>query len=208
MDGAAAGDESALEAGTAFDRLLERLDPDRNRAADKYELLRRKLVKVFECRRCAAPHDLADRALEVLERRLATDVVHDIGAFAHGVALKLCIESGRRSSRVASIQQWHEDSAALAVDSDPEGRIVGALTAARHLQCLQPCLTKLAAADRELIIEYYRGDGPARIERRRAFAEREGLAITALRNRANAIRDRLRACVNRCLKRSLRVERQ
>ena len=30
--------------------LLARLDPDRNQAAEKYELLRRKLIKTFERR--------------------------------------------------------------------------------------------------------------------------------------------------------------
>jgi len=46
-----------------------------------------------------------------------------------------------------------------------------------------------------LILRYYQGEQRAKIENRRALAERLGLTINALRIRASRIRSRLEACV-------------
>jgi hypothetical protein len=47
-----------------FETLLTRLDPDRDRAAQGYELLRRKLVKFFERNKCAGTEALADETID------------------------------------------------------------------------------------------------------------------------------------------------
>ena len=44
----------------AFDKMLAWLDTDRNLAGEKYEKLRIKLIKIFTCRGCDSPEDLAD----------------------------------------------------------------------------------------------------------------------------------------------------
>src|ERR1051326_5706272 len=55
----------------AFDALLACLDSDRERAAEKYETLRLKLVKFFEWRACAvAAQDLADEVINRVARRI------------------------------------------------------------------------------------------------------------------------------------------
>jgi hypothetical protein len=38
----------------AFDKLLNWLDSDRERAGQKYETIRLRLIKIFTCRRCSA----------------------------------------------------------------------------------------------------------------------------------------------------------
>src|SRR5262249_22914075 len=69
--------------------------------------------------------------------------------------------------------------------------------------CLRECLRGLPKENRELIIEYYREEGRAKIEDRKALAEKLGISLNALFSRAKRIRDRLEQCVTRCLKRKL-----
>src|SRR5260370_8775058 len=47
----------------SFESLLQRLDPDRERAGGKYENIRRKLIKFFQWNDCFAEEDLADEPL-------------------------------------------------------------------------------------------------------------------------------------------------
>ncbi|HEX4567226.1 MAG TPA: hypothetical protein VH138_11380 [Vicinamibacterales bacterium] len=48
------------------------------------------------------------------------------------------------------------------------------------LRGLDACLSELTAAERELIVAYYAGDGPSRIGTRRALATKLGLTANAL----------------------------
>ncbi|HEY7785163.1 MAG TPA: hypothetical protein VIB00_10575, partial [Pyrinomonadaceae bacterium] len=47
----------------SFDALLHWLDPQRDRAGLRYEEIRRSLIKIFACRGCAEPEDLADETI-------------------------------------------------------------------------------------------------------------------------------------------------
>jgi len=86
----------------SFDILLAQLDPDRERAGERYEAIRRKLVRLFEWRGCAAPEDLADETINRVARRLAEGVelrsADPYGYFC-GVAHLLYKEVLRRASR-------------------------------------------------------------------------------------------------------------
>ena len=52
---------------------------------------------------------------------------------------------------------------------------------------------------RDLIIQYYAGEGRAKLENRKAMAGALGITSNALSIRACRIRDKLEACVRRCL---------
>ena len=65
-------------------------------------------------------------------------------------------------------------------------------------RCLEECLRKLDDDQRELIIEYYRGDRRVKIDHRRSLAGRLGLTMNAVTIRACRIRDRLETCVRGC----------
>jgi hypothetical protein len=59
-------------------------------------------------------------------------------------------------------------------------------------------LQKLTAAQRELIVEYYRGGQGQQIERRRDMARRLGITMNALGIRVCRIRSALESCVEAC----------
>jgi DNA-directed RNA polymerase specialized sigma24 family protein len=65
------------------------------------------------------------------------------------------------------------------------------------LHRLERCLETLSPGDRELILDYYRGDQRAKIENRRRLASLLGVTMNALSIRACRIRDALENCVKR-----------
>jgi len=83
---------------SAFDRLLAQLDPDAQRAGEKYQTVQRSLAKFFECRGCATPFELADETLNRVARRLEegeTIYAGEFASYAYGVARNVLREHAR-----------------------------------------------------------------------------------------------------------------
>jgi DNA-directed RNA polymerase specialized sigma24 family protein len=183
---------SALTAA-AFTKLLARLDADRERAGDKYEDLRRTLIKFFEWRGAPFPEDHADETFNRVARKLDEGVeIRSVGAYCHEVARLVLLEAwkgtdGKRDQLDASRP---DAASASAPDATLERELL--------LSCLEDCLSRLPAESRALIIEYYSDEQSRRIERRKALAEALGLKREALANRAQRLRDKLEQCVTRC----------
>jgi hypothetical protein len=68
----------------------------------------------------------------------------------------------------------------------------------RLLECLDRCLSTLGPDDRTLILEYYRDEQRAKIERRRHLAASLRLTANALAIRACRLRDKLERCIRAC----------
>jgi DNA-directed RNA polymerase specialized sigma24 family protein len=176
-----------------FDRLLAALDADRERAAERYEDLRRTLVRFFEWRGAPFPDEHADETFDRVARRLGEGVaVSNIGGYAYTVARLVLLETRKGpESRRADV-----DVTAVLPPASPEP--VTDETEVRHT-CLDRCLNALPADSRALIVEYYRDDRRGRIETRRALAARLRINSEALANRAQRLRDKLQTCVRACL---------
>ena len=81
---------------SSFDRFLEVLDADRDRAGQKYETLRTKLVKFFEWRACQFAEELADKTLDRAAKKIELgELVEDPVRYAYSVAKFLYLESLR-----------------------------------------------------------------------------------------------------------------
>jgi DNA-directed RNA polymerase specialized sigma24 family protein len=174
--------------GSALQALLGRLDPDAERAGEKYEALRRRLAWFFEIRGSFQPEEHADETLNRMTRRIeAGEAIENLTAYAHGVARLVLLEALRRQER----QRAGEIAfAALSHSATPE--------ADPRCACLEACLGPLPLQDRELVLQYY-GDDDARMDVRRALAERLGITPNVLRGRVFRIRERLVDCVRRCV---------
>src|SRR5688572_19620497 len=71
----------------SLDGLLALLDADRERAGEEYEVLRARLVRIFEWRGSVAPEEHADETLNRVARKVGEgEAVRDVHAFAGGVA--------------------------------------------------------------------------------------------------------------------------
>jgi len=189
----------------AFDVLLAQLDPDRQRAGQKYEAIRHGLITFFECRGSDTPEDHADATINRVARRLLEGAEIYAGSpasYFYGIARNVLKE------------HWQSPGAASApLDTVPVTRLSehpGRLQEAQaereqreqRLDCLEDCLGGLGLKDWELIREYYQGETSVKIENRKLLARKLGLAANALRIRALRIREKLEDCVQRCLGRS------
>jgi len=187
-----------------FENLLDRLDPDRNRAAHGYELLRRKLVKFFERNKCLRTEELADETIDRVAKSLESAGVRDVGLFAYGVARMVCLEANRNMGRFIPLANEEQGGRVAAAGPDPEKKIVEELGQEKYLLYLKQCLDRLPVHHKQLIVGYYNGEKQLKIKLRQEIARRRGISIEALRSEANAIRDKLRSCVNKHLKGSAR----
>ena len=171
--------------------LLRRLDPDPVRAAQAYAGLRRTLAAFFEWRGAASPEECVDISLDRLAAKLDQgQAIDDVRRFARGIARLVLLESYRRPE--ARIQRADEAEllrlpARPASEEQPER------------ECLERCLDALPAESRELILRYYVDRGRSKIENRRKLAAELGTSEAGLRSRAQRVRDRLEACMSRCL---------
>jgi DNA-directed RNA polymerase specialized sigma24 family protein len=175
----------------AFASLLDRLGPDPDRAGEAYEALRRVLVGFFTWRGATTPDACADETLDRLAARLGEGVaVQDVPRFARGIARLVLLEHWRRpdAQQVAFDERAPHDR--VEVERPPD--------VALHA-CLEKCLGELSADARKLILDYYVAEGRDRIDSRKRLAQAMGVSETALRNRAQRLRDRLEQCITECL---------
>jgi DNA-directed RNA polymerase specialized sigma24 family protein len=174
----------------SLDSLLARL-AGAGDIAPEYERLRWRLVTYFRLRFPAEAEALADEAIDRLARRLNDGTpVQNLAAYALGIARLIVLETHTRQNKERAAAREAVLQAQLAEPAAPERESEAALAA------LRACLEGLGAEAAGLILDYYGADdGAARIERRQRLAERAGLSLNALRNRALRIRMTLERCV-------------
>src|SRR5260370_17001420 len=83
----------------AFDRLLDWLDADRNRAGTRYEEIRCRLIKVFTGRGCMAAEELADETINRVAAKVgevALDYAGDPASYFYGVCQNVHFEYVRK----------------------------------------------------------------------------------------------------------------
>jgi RNA polymerase sigma factor (sigma-70 family) len=193
--GAAEGVKAAPEKGgltrQGFDKFLLRLDPDRDTAGRKYEVLRSKLISYFDWRNCPFPEDHADEALTRVIRKIeAGEELRDPSTYVFGIARMLLLEIARTREKERVALNLLPDTQSVDTESDE---------AQKRINCLRQCLAALPEKSRELITEYYEGEGPAKINRRKELAAHLGMQLNALRIRACRLREKLEECMGRCL---------
>jgi DNA-directed RNA polymerase specialized sigma24 family protein len=165
-----------------FDRLLAWLDPDRDRAGERHEKIRRKLILLFASHGWSSPEEMADACINRVMKKLPEIVPQYTGSpedYFFGVVKFIVLEWPRRNRPIDI--PWVEPS--------PE----------EPLACLDGCLDHLPPSTRELVLEYYQHEKRAKIDQRAALAEKLGIAVNALRIRAHRIRKHLEKCVIECM---------
>jgi len=188
----------------AFDKLLARLDPDRERAGQKYENIRHSLITFFECRGSLSPEDQADETMNRVARRLAEGkeiYVENPASYFYGVAWNVLKEHWEAPASESAPLESVPPSKALSDDpSRLRERHLERHQREQQLECLEQCLQALPSRNRELISRYYQGETGVKIQNRKSLAQTLGIPLNALRIRALRIREKLEACVEHCLK--------
>src|SRR2546425_11773716 len=136
-----------------FAKLLARLDPDSERAGERYEDLRRTLTRFFEWRNAPFPEEQTDEVFNRIARKLFEGVeIRNIGSYCYEVARLVCLEALKgKDSKRASLDPNNHDAPDAKVEN-------GAREQEIRLDCLEECLDALPIGNRELIVEYYQDD--------------------------------------------------
>lgn len=185
----------------AFDRLLLSFDEDRERAGQKYENVRRKLLEFFEARGSHAPEEHADETLNRVARKLDEgEAIENLNKYCYGVAKFLWMEVLRNRAREPVELDDNYKFSTLS-NADEEEREQLRLERERRLECFEECLGKLPEETRVFIVEYYREENGLKIEGRKELAARLNTTLNALRLRASRLRRELGTCINSCLSR-------
>ena len=186
---------------TAFRQFLDWLDEGVASGGEKYLEMRRRLVFYFDRKNCLASDELADETLSRVAQKLeekGSITGMSPAHYCYVVAKFVFLENLRQAKRGQSGLNELE-LARLSSGSSLNSKDTAAIQSRERLHdCLDSCLAKLSSADRDLILEYYRGEQRAKIERRSQLAARLGLSMNALTIRACRIRYKLEECMRTC----------
>lgn len=166
---------------TAFDLMLFWLNPDRDKAAQKYESVRRRLIEMFASRGFADAERLADDTIDRVITKVPQISVGWVGDPLHyflAVAKMIRLENTRPAP------------APLPVPDPPDPEDLE-----RQDRCLEHCLELVAPDERRLILEYVDGKKKERHDQ----GERLGISANALRIRVYQIKKTITPCLKECL---------
>ena len=170
-----------------FDALLEWLDPDREKAAKRYEVIRAGLIRIFVSKGLSDAEHYTDETIDRVIKRLPElqgNYVGDPVRYFHGVARNVMLEYGRRRE--------------VSTDVLPQRFTVDTVRSDTH-ECLSKCLKLLPHDKREFILDYHLYQGQAKILHHRQMADELKVSEGALRTRAHHLRVNLEKCVIRCI---------
>jgi DNA-directed RNA polymerase specialized sigma24 family protein len=171
----------------SFDHMLAWLHPDREQAGERYEEIRRRLIKIFAGRGCWEAEDLADETLRRVELNVddvAPSWVNDPVLYFYAVA---------RNVR----REYLRPKPVPSLPSPPSPNVD---EAEREDRCLEHCMRQLLTGnERSLVLQYHQGQGRTKIENREDLCRQHGLGQNALRIRMHRLVKRLRPCILDCL---------
>jgi len=171
----------------AFDKLLEWLDPDRERAAEKYQKIHTRLIGIFSNHGCADPEKLADETIDRVMSKmdsLSENYEGEPTRYFCGVARNILKEDLKR-------RNTHEPLAEHEQIERSEDQT--------KYDCLDRCMAELPGPSQSVILAYYEDRGLEKIRRRKKLAEDLSITVTALRLRVFQMRLQLKKCLEKCL---------
>jgi len=176
--------------------LLERLDSENLRAAEKYYHLLGVLTLFLENRigRAADSDDLARKTLDIVAEKLADgEDIKNIQAYSFAVAKNLL----RAYQRKAVCVSAEEQDFAAGGHGDP--RFQETIFKEIEEECRQKCLQSLDPEKRDLIIRYYQRGLHSKTYREE-LAQELNIKAEALGNRISRIKKKLSECHLECIR--------
>ncbi|HEV7889420.1 MAG TPA: hypothetical protein VGP08_02215 [Pyrinomonadaceae bacterium] len=167
-----------------FELLLAWLNPDRDKAGEKYWAISHRLVLFFNRRGCLESEVLAHKTINIVAGKLpglAERYQGDPAYYFYGVAKKV-------------FKVYLRDEQQKANRQPPT--VQPARTEAQ-LVCVEECMEQLPPRKRRMFEEYFYRDEAGRVE----LADEEGCSLNALRIRVHRVRTDLEACVGKCVER-------
>jgi hypothetical protein len=173
----------------AFEKLLRWLNPDRDKAIQKYEQIRVRLIRIFTSRGCTEAESLADETFDVVTSKIDWLIENyddsDRALYFYAVGRNILSEYFKRIKKIPPAPP-------------PPGREEIEL----KCRCLEECLGReVSPEDQILVLRYFARDKQDKIMERKKIAEEKGISLNALRIKVFHIISRLRPCVKECVER-------
>lgn len=169
-----------------FAGFLEWLNPDRELAGEEYERLRFRLCTFFSQRGSNFADELADETINRVILKSSEEQIENKIAYFYGVAKNVYRESLRKERTHLDI-----DDVTIAAKAPEEPSFSS--------ECLDKCLQKLPAENRDLLIDYFSEAKQAKIQVHRRISESLDMTQTALRMRIMRTKQKLKICVQECM---------
>ena len=175
----------------AFNKLLAWLNPDRAEAAETYNKIQVRLIKIFSANGCGDPEKLTNKAFDRILSKIDWLIENYVGDPLHyfcAVARNIVKEDYRERIATKSIPP------VTPAEEDQESE--------RLYECLDQCMEKLSQPGQRLLLSYYHERGNEKIMNRRKLAAELGITLAALRLRVFHLRGQLKICIEICLQNS------
>ena len=179
----------------AFNKLLAWLSPEREVAAETYNKIQIRLIKIFSANGCGDPENLTNETFDRILSKIDWLTENYVGDPLHyfcAVARNIIKEDYRERVVPKAVQQVDP----VGEDKEPEPLY----------QCLDECMEKFSRHGQRLLISYYEEQGNKKIVNRRKLARELGITLTALRLRVFHMRTQLKICMEICLRNSVTHE--
>lgn len=184
-------DDQGSNAG--FDILLTWLDPNREKAWEKYQTILETLIKIFTWRGSRNAEDLAHEVINRVEQKmpgLIGTYKGDPARYFYGVASNVIHEYWREESRFSEFQEGNDPTDPALLANDDEQYEID-----ERQQFLSHCLERLSESDRSIVLSYYQYDQKTKLAQRKQLANELDLTMNALWIRVSRIRFSLAACI-------------
>jgi RNA polymerase sigma factor (sigma-70 family) len=181
-----------------LEAFLGYLDPDRNKAGEVYEEIRRSLITFFRCNGFWNAEDPVDETLDRVIRRLGEIEVRNLKPFIRGVARFVATEK-HKERRGLSLEDISEPAQPPTMDREDER------DTERRLRCLEDGIQRLNETDRDLVSRWFVYEKSQKIEKKRELAQERGVSLETLRVQAHRARKRLRELVEQCMNPQARI---
>lgn len=176
----------------AFEKLLIWLDKDRDFAAEKYEAIRIRLIKILNYRGCPEAEEIADETFNRVNQKIDWLLENYEGEPSHyflAVAKNIYLEFIKKPVQ-EELQENLTQNELKQENFQPE------------YECLQECLQTLNSTQREFILGYYQGEKSSKISNRKQMVEEVGKTLNSMRVQAHRIREKLQKCILACVRKN------
>lgn len=183
----------------AFDRLLLWLDPDRDRAGEKYEVIRTNLMRRFTQLHADDPEHLTNETIDRTAKKLPEIIQtyqNDPANYFYAIAYYIFRERYHGGAMFVTLDtdlagSDHPSSNPAFDNDDLDDELLS--------QCLDECLAHLTPGAREMVLQYYHGERDVKIKTRKLMAAQMGIKLSNLRLKVQRVRSRLKTCILECI---------
>lgn len=187
----------------AFRKFLVSLAPDPDQAAERYEHIRRALIRFFISYQAPDPEACADETFEILQRQVVGDrPIRDIEPYSIGVARNVLMKDRERRRGLVELSVEPGRDHGPRVRSPLSAAVEQTEEMARE-KCMNACLRAIPAEEQKLVVQYYFGRKHDK-DKREKLARELGVTAKHLRVKVHRLKQTLKERVSECIKKKMR----